>query len=430
MTSFKELAVVAGTGERGAELISRVNGHAITASNSTSDDTVQVSAWLVWEYMIGKARAGGVEIPGAEPAASGSPAVTWFEWHGSMTGVIVTLALTEGLDDDVNGNLRRAVNRWLRKHGNAVCLWTPGGRKKAGNPPPVWAVRSEFREVLAPDDLPVFSLRWRRSSVPPVVKPSAPAPAITHSDAGTGPGLVTAPPAGGGSAPQSQPRAESAEDALPGPHSKLGAGRRTGQLHCPRCRRPFKASHLSRHFFAEHADPLELMLGVLQQRDQLANQEAASILSEATGGGIVTTAFIAHLFAPAVKAGQVAITRGYRNTPVYHAARPALTAGAAGSPPAPVAEAAAPPPPLVPSPPFQPEAHPGPGIVISGTADAELPDDLNDLLRPLDALASQAASAAAAIRTRYAEVLRENASLKEYQLLVRRLLSDTSQPPS
>jgi len=424
MTSFKDLAVVAGTGERGSALVSAVNGRAVPKAGTDDGEELKTSAWLVHEYMLGKARAAGSqEIPGAEPEA------VWYAWLGSMTAAIYALELGPASGSD-NGNdkasFRRSVNRWLRATGNAVCLRS--SHRQPGMPKgefiqPLWAIRAEFRETPAPAGLPVFrfqassagvvSLLQQVSGKPRERRAAGPAPAPAHASA-SAPASRTGPPQADGVAISVTPS------------GKLTAGQRDGQIECSRCGNAYAASHLARHFFSQHASASAIATAAVQQRGSMTSGSLMQLLSAASGGAAVASYAVRTALAAAIDAGDITAHRGSGSgSPLtYSWARSSDAAGSAApaavtSPP-PVQPAASQPAEAAPEP--EPESEPERETEPEPAVMAE-PAGSDEAVSVEDALAS-VEEAVSKARFAIAATLRENRSLREYKSRVQQLLGD------
>jgi ribosomal protein S14 len=234
MPKFTELARIASSGEK--TLDKRIHMAA------DGDGDLKVTAWLVHQYMLSQADKGEApEIDGAEAGAA------WVRYTGSLSSVLRQLQLGGG-DESAFTSLRRMVGEHLRYFGNAICL--RNGRGTQAENMPIWAVRREFREVPAPEELPVFELA---------------------RGAGNG-------------------KRHAAELLAPSPPSPAEE-----QTTCQFCGIPRAKMMLARHVFREHIDAVELLITAIRNRDgaHVQTTDLAKLMVDTAGpGAVVTTGYV------------------------------------------------------------------------------------------------------------------------------------------
>lgn len=252
--------------------VARRGGDSLSERSISAGDpaqNLQTTAWLVHRMMLGQAqRAGERQIPGAEDGA------VWYEWHGTLSGVLVKLQLAQHNDETQLRSVRRSVSGWLRTTGNAYCLHRTNGQPNA-NPSKetLWAVRAEFRETPAPADLPVLQL---------ITLPARPAAAQPVAEAEVAPAAVPA----GSAAPAAAPAAAQ-------------------RMRCPHCAQDCALTFITRHVFTAHIDPRPLLLDAVQQRGKILSTELATLLSGAALNAPVTTDYVNSILRAAVSQGVI-----------------------------------------------------------------------------------------------------------------------------
>lgn len=264
MPKFGEVAVVAGTGNDAATVKAALSGK--------PDGDVAVTAWMAYESMLSDAqRKHAEEIPGVEEG------VPWLRWRGSLASVLRDLQLItpdynhQTVEDDTT---RRNVSKHLSRTGNAICVYRTNGT--AGSPP-VWALRSQFREAV-----PAPSIINRRALGR---LPGEPMPDDEdESKAGTAV-TVTVP---------SAPRQVTPKAGRP-----AGTSDRR-QLKCANCDSSWDSEYLFRHNVKDHGlDVVQILTDAVRQRvTRVRSPELAELLSQSCGGGVVSTSYIGKVLKP------------------------------------------------------------------------------------------------------------------------------------
>jgi hypothetical protein len=292
MPTFKELAVIAKSGENTA-LARRLK-----AGDHAGD--LMVSSWMAHQFMVGEAQRGGAkEVPDAEDGA------VWYEWKGTLAGVLRSLQLISdapaGTDKELTSDvtMRRRVGALLRDTGNALCLHRANG---VNGRQPVWVVRAEFRELAPePGTVKISGIRGRDGRIP--------------SEAKMRPDAISA----------------SADEPLL-------------CLHCGRSSYP---TMLFRHLKTVHGfDPVPLLTEAIRQchGGEVTSRTLADLIQDAVGGGIVSTNRINELLKPLADspASPVTVTRGF-STYSYHWVEPSQsTASVQSTAPVPSTQSIAP----------------------------------------------------------------------------------------
>jgi hypothetical protein len=252
MPKFQDIAVVAGTGKSAGRVREALEGGA--------DSDIAVNAWLAFEAVLTAAqRDHAEEIPDVE---DGMP---WLRWHGSLATVLRDLGMINrdfSKENAEDGNTRRTVNAYLKRTGNAICVYRTNG---LGGAKPIWAVRSTFRET-------------------PVKHGQ-----INMKALGKSPG---------------EPGAQHPNDILP-----------VKRMRCIECTRFVSVDYALRHMSQLHGlDPQRLVFEAIKQRHtHVRSSELAQLLSDACGGGVISTAYINKMLKPHADnpASPITITRPF-----------------------------------------------------------------------------------------------------------------------
>ena len=419
MPTFKELAVIAGTGES--------SRRARLAAAGSGD--LAVTAWLVHQHMLGEAqRSHAPEVDGAEEGA------TWLRWAGTLAASLRALQLIGDFTKDTEESMkdsatRRRATDYLRKTGNAICLHSTNGM--SATRPTIWAIRTEFREGNVPDGVIRLSGSSREADTS---AKSAPPPARPLKAAGKG---------------TTRTRRKSA--GLDRPFST--APRR--KIQCPQCVRQIDSEQMVRHLAASHElDVAGILLELVQRSGPLSSLNLAVLFSARCGGGVVSTSYVNENLQPAVYDSHVPLSTrpGDGSRFAYHWDGPLpvpvtpvtpVNAVTSSAPPAPAPQPAAlqlpapallvpaphvppSPPSLLPSPPSAASAPPASSLNGSAAPAPARPATghfgaVADALQRARAALDEASEAAAAI-------VAENEQLRGYQSRVRQLLEVAEVP--
>lgn len=240
MPSFSELATVAGTGESGRQAVKA----ALEGKTFKNNDELLVNTWLVHQFMLGDAQRGDSKpVPGAEEGA------TWVTWHGNLSDAMADLQLDgtrQGAAYEDVKRSRQDISACLRRYGNAVCLLRAGrsGRRQGRS---VWMVRTDFRERVAPEDIPALRMYMTSDKkivmhdVKPVTSPATP------------------------KTPGVKPGQQKTE--------------------CKYCGRHTAPSYMTSHVFRMHANPRELISEALRQRGEIPTHDVRDLLQDIIGPG-------------------------------------------------------------------------------------------------------------------------------------------------
>jgi hypothetical protein len=291
MAQFKDVAVVAGTGESGASKVKKA---------LAGDDDVKTIAWLAFEFMLTEARkANAEEILDAE---DGMP---WLRWHGTLANALrelgyITKDYRKSTPED--DQIRRNTSKFLQKTANAICVYRTNG---LGSTAPIWAIRTVFRETDAPHGAVDYKALGRLPGEPVALnrrgeQPAEPAAPVKPAVTATVPSAPRqiAPKPGRLPAAQAAPRR---------------------YLPCPRCLngKEWDSEYLFRHNVKEHGlIPEHVLLDNIRQcGSRVRSPELAELLSQACGGGTVSTAYVGRILLPYVNdpASPVTATRAFKD---------------------------------------------------------------------------------------------------------------------
>lgn len=261
MPQFKDLVVVAGTGEtsRKAQLAA-----------AGSDDLV-TTAWLVHQHMLGEAqRVHSPEIPGVEAG------MVWLRWEGTLAGSLralqlITTSANKVEESTQDTTTRRHAAEYLRNTGNAICVHRNNGLSREN--PPVWAIRTEFREHDPRDPLGVK-----------LDLPAATYRTHTGSDGSqlTERGKPTAP------------------TRAPGPGRPRGTNTQERRL-CISCPNSYNVDQLIRHMTIQHGfDTMSVLLDFIKHHGPLSSANLAAMLSKMCNGATVSNSHVTEKLQPLV----------------------------------------------------------------------------------------------------------------------------------